>query len=51
MILLVLAIGLSLMALILNTTITNEHEHCRRVEAWQRYYSERRDRNARLQNK
>lgn len=51
MILLVLAIGLSLMAIILNTTIANEHEHCRRVEAWKRYYAERRECNARLQNK
>ena len=48
MILLVIAIWLSLMALILNTTIANEHEHCRRVEAWKRYYAERRERNARL---
>ena len=48
MILLVLAIGLSLMAFILNTTIANEHEHCKRVEAWKRYYAERRERNARL---
>ena len=48
MILLVLAIGLTLIALILNTTIANEHEHCRRVEAWKRYYAERRERNARL---
>ena len=48
MILLVLAIGLSLIALILNTTIANEHEHCKRVEAWKRYYAERRERNARL---
>ena len=47
MILLVLAIGLSLIALILNTTIANEHEHCKRVEAWKRYYAERRERNAR----
>ena len=48
MILLVLAIGLSLMAFILNTTIANEHEHCKRVEAWKRYYAERREHNARL---
>ena len=48
MILLVIAIGLSLIALMLNTTITNEHEHCRRVEAWKRYYAERREHNARL---
>lgn len=48
MILLVIAIGLSLIALILNTTIANEHEHCRRVEACKRYYEERRERNARL---
>ena len=48
MILLVLAIGLSLIALILNTTIANEHEHCKRVEAWKRYYEERREHNARL---
>ena len=48
MILLVLAIALSLMAIILNTTIANEHEHCRRVEAWKRYYAERREHNARL---